>query len=116
MSAHPGIGEWYRIRGGDQFEVVAIDDDDGTVEVQYSDGTVEELDLADWEAQHANGDIDEADAPDDWHGPSDFDNDRGNSGFALNSHFDSGSQVAGGLDGLDLFDGNDSFGDSFSFR
>ena len=63
MSAQPGIGEWYRIRGGDQFEVVAIDEDDGTIEVQYSDGTVAELDLGDWEAQQTSRNVEEADAP-----------------------------------------------------
>ena len=112
MSAHPDIGEWYRIRGGDQFEVVAVDDDDGTVEVQYSDGSVEELDMGDWEAQAANGYIEEAESPDDWHASTDFDRDRDRAGsdFALSNHFDSGSQVAGGLDGLDLFDSNDSYG------
>src|SRR5947209_7446736 len=27
----PGIGEWYRHTGGDSFEVVAFDEDDGTI-------------------------------------------------------------------------------------
>jgi hypothetical protein len=30
----PGIGDWYRLSGGALFEVVALDDDDGTVEIQ----------------------------------------------------------------------------------
>ena len=45
----PGVGAWYRLNGGPPFEVVALDDDDGTIEVQYVDGTLEELDLEDWE-------------------------------------------------------------------
>jgi hypothetical protein len=106
MSAQPGIGEWYRIRGGGRFEVVAVDEDDGTIEVQYSDGTLEELELSDWEAQNAHGGIEKMEAPDDWSGPSDFDHDED---FAFNSHLDSGSHIAGGLDGLDLFEGPDSF-------
>jgi hypothetical protein len=109
MSAQPGIGEWYRIRGGDQFEVVAIDEDDGTIEVQYSDGTVEELDLGDWEAQQTSGNVEEADAPDDWSGSADFDKDREEVGY--NSHFDSSPHVSGGLEGLDLFENPD-----FSFQ
>ena len=40
----PTIGNWYRIHGGDSFEVVAFDEDDGTIELQYFDGTVEEMD------------------------------------------------------------------------
>ncbi|MGH8327740.1 MAG: DUF6763 family protein [Steroidobacteraceae bacterium] len=48
-SPRPIVGHWYRMEGG-LFEVVAIDDDDATVEIQYFDGTVEEMDLEDWEA------------------------------------------------------------------
>ena len=50
----PGIGEWYRHTGGDSFEVVAFDEDDGTIEIQYFDGTVEEMDTEDWESQWAD--------------------------------------------------------------
>ena len=35
----PSIGAWYRHTGGDSFEVVAFDEDDGTIEIQYFDGT-----------------------------------------------------------------------------
>ena len=42
---HPTIGAWYRLDGGESFEVVAFDTDDGTVEIQYFDGTVEELEM-----------------------------------------------------------------------
>jgi uncharacterized protein DUF6763 len=104
MSAQPDIGEWYRIRGGDQFEVVAIDEDDGTVEVQYFDGTVEELDLGDWESQYTNGDIEEVSAREDFKGSADDDEDA----HVLNGHMD-GPNIAGGLDGLDLFEAPDSF-------
>src|SRR6187399_395542 len=48
----PSIGDWYRQKeGGALFEVVALDDDDGTIEIQYFDGTVEEMDVEDWQAQ-----------------------------------------------------------------
>jgi hypothetical protein len=107
MSAQPDIGEWYRIRGGDQFEVVAIDEDDGTIEVQHFDGTVEEVDIGDWDALHAEGEIEEAEAPDDWSGSVDAED--GNGEFALTSHFDSGPHISGGLDGLDLFEAPDYF-------
>jgi hypothetical protein len=107
MNAQPDIGEWYRIRDGEQFEVVAIDEEDGTIEVQYFDGTVEELDIGDWERQHANGDIEDAEAPDDWSGSMDGDED--DEDFALNNHFDSRHHTAGGLDGLDLFESPDYF-------
>jgi hypothetical protein len=44
----PLIGKWYARPGGDSFEVVALDPDDATIEIQYFDGTIEELDLDDW--------------------------------------------------------------------
>ena len=46
----PSIGEWYRLNRGDSFEIVAVDEDDGTVEIQHFDGTIEEMDLEDWDA------------------------------------------------------------------
>jgi hypothetical protein len=42
------IGNWYRIASGDSFEVVALDLDSETVEIQYYDGAVEELDFDSW--------------------------------------------------------------------
>ena len=46
MSAHPPmIGDWYSLRGGQLFEVVAVDEATGSVEMQYFDGTLEEMDI-----------------------------------------------------------------------
>ena len=36
MSAQPEIGAWYRLRGGESFEVVAIDDADGTIDLRFA--------------------------------------------------------------------------------
>ena len=44
----PYIGLWYTDIAGNSFEVVAIDEDDRTIEIQYFDGTVGELDFAMW--------------------------------------------------------------------
>jgi len=65
----PVIGEWYRCASGELFEVVAIDTDDDTIEIQYFDGTLEEYDRETWEAQG----IVEADPPEDWTGSVDVD-------------------------------------------
>ncbi len=77
----PVIGEWYRKPGSNLFEVVAIDLDDGTVEIQHFDGTVEEIDLETW------GDmmLQQAEAPEDYSGsldiqPEDYGVDREGSG------------------------------------
>ena len=99
----PNVGEWYRQSGGSLFEVVAKDEDDGTIEIQYFDGTVEEMDFEDWEAQWDEGGIEAAEAPEDWSGSVDVepedDNGRGS------DDYDSDRRLgASSLDGLDLFE------------
>jgi hypothetical protein len=68
----PNIGEWYRNPGG-VFEVVAYDEDDGTIEIQYFDGTIEELEREDWNAQWKEGTLEAGEAPEDWSGSVDVD-------------------------------------------
>jgi len=63
----PVIGEWFRRTGGDSFEVVAIDRDDHTIEIQYFDGTVEEMELDEWR----EAEIESCEAPEDWTGSLD---------------------------------------------
>src|ERR1700694_6334941 len=67
----PAIGDWYRLSGGAVFEGVALHDDDGTIEIQYFDGTVEEMDIEDWETQWQDGGLEAAEAPEDWSGSGD---------------------------------------------
>ena len=63
----PVIGEWFRRTGGDSFEVVAIDRDDRTIEIQYFDGTVEEIEVDEW----LEDEIEACEAPEDWTGSVD---------------------------------------------
>ena len=107
MRAQPEIGAWYRLRGGESFEVVAIDEDDGTIEMQTFDGTVEEMEIEDWDTQRASGEIENAEAPEDWSGSVDVDSE--DDAPAPNSGLEGDSQLAGGLEGLDLFDAPDLF-------
>lgn len=107
MAAQPDIGEWYRVREGSLFEVVAVDEDDHTIEVQYFDGTVEEMDFDDWSSQRANGEIEDAQAPEDWSGSVDVDTE--DDAPTPNSGLDGDTQMASGLDGLDVFEGRDIF-------
>ncbi|WP_297526610.1 DUF6763 family protein [Thiohalobacter sp.] len=67
----PRIGDWYRTATGDTFEIVAYDEDDQTVELQYFDGTVEELDLDSWYEL----DIEITEPPEDWSGSMDIERD-----------------------------------------
>ena len=50
------------------FEVVAVDDDDGTIDIQHFDGTLEEAGPDEWLAMRA----DVAQAPEDWSGSVDI--------------------------------------------
>jgi hypothetical protein len=102
----PAIGDWYRMNGGALFEVVALDDDDGTIEIQYFDGTVEEMDIEDWEAQWEDGALEAAEAPEDWSGSVDVEasDDEGHNSESLAEDRD---LRASGLEGIDLFEGSD---------
>ncbi|NBC23954.1 MAG: hypothetical protein GVY21_10800 [Gammaproteobacteria bacterium] len=44
----PAIGHWYRRPNGRLFEIVAIDEADGTLEIQYFDATLGEIDVETW--------------------------------------------------------------------
>jgi hypothetical protein len=98
----PGIGSWYRLTGGELFEVVAVDDDDGTIEIQYVDGTVEEMDVEDWDAQCDDGALESAEAPEDWSGWSDEATDE--QGRGLEGGTEDRDLRASGLEGIDLFE------------
>src|ERR1700719_3787960 len=67
----PIVGQWYRGGTNELFEVVAIDDEDETIEVQYFDGTVTEIEFDCWNEQLLDELIDAADAPEDWSGAVD---------------------------------------------
>lgn len=64
----PAVGEWYANSQGVTFEVVAVDEEEGTIGVQYFDGTLEELDIDAWDELRAR----EVDPPEDWSGSLDI--------------------------------------------
>jgi len=64
----PVVNNWYRDTDNDRvFEVVAVDDDDGTVEIQYFESEVEELDIDNWYEMT----LEVMAQPEDWSGPYD---------------------------------------------
>ena len=67
--AYPVIGKWFRRRNGALFEVVAVDEDDGTIDIQFFDGTIDEVELDAWPGLLPL----EVDAPEDWSGSVDMD-------------------------------------------
>ena len=100
----PEIGDWYRMRGtGSLFEVVAADLDDGTIEIQYFDGTVEEMDTEDWESQWADRALEAAEQPEDWTGSVDVES-SDDSATGSDISGDETMLRASPLDGIDLFE------------
>src|SRR5712672_626951 len=100
----PAIGDWYRSSGGVLFEVVAFDEDDGTIEIQYFDGTVEEMDTEDWESQWADRALQAAEPPEDWSGSVDVESTDDTAAGSDLSGDESGGLRASALDGIDLFE------------
>ncbi len=48
MYEEPVVGAFYEDAEGRTFEVIAFDENDGTVEIQYGESPSEEIDLDDW--------------------------------------------------------------------
>lgn len=69
--AYPVIGKWFRRPNGNTFEVVAVDEEEHTIELQHFDGTIEEVDLETWAELLTI----EVAAPEDWSGSVDMDPD-----------------------------------------
>ena len=64
----PIEGNWYHhINTGQDFMVVDVNEAEGTVDIQYFDGNLEELELEEWEEM----DLEEIEPPEDWTGPLD---------------------------------------------
>ena len=66
---YPVIGHWFRRSNGTLFEVVAVDEQDSTIEIQQFDGTIDEVDLESWPELLPV----EVGAPEDWSGAVDMD-------------------------------------------
>ena len=62
----PEVGAWYQdITSGSLFEVVAIDEEGGTIEYQMVDGEVGEYDINSWQQLY----LLQAEPPEDWRSP-----------------------------------------------
>lgn len=64
----PMVGNWYQhLDKGQRFEVIAVDEEEGMVEIQTFDGTLEQFDLDTWYEM----DLEPIEIPEDWAGPLD---------------------------------------------
>lgn len=92
----PVVGEWYQGIDGANFEIVAIDKEERTIEIQYFDGAIEELDFSSW----AQLPMQPSDPPEDWSGPMDMMREDYVSDSTISSH----ESWANPLDVLDEMD------------
>lgn len=63
----PEVGTWYKDATGSSFEVIFVDEGEGTVEVQFFDGTLESFDRETWDEME----LTRRAPPEDWSGPYD---------------------------------------------
>lgn len=69
---YPSVGVWYwDIDHADQFEIVAEDKLDQSIEIQYFSGEIEELDMDTWFEMR----VVSIAAPKDWSGPYEIEKD-----------------------------------------
>jgi hypothetical protein len=80
----PRIGDWYQDISGENFEIVAIDEDEATLEIQYFDGAVEEIDYDSWYEME----IEPIEPPEDWSGSLDIEREDYGVDLEMNSHND----------------------------
>ena len=63
----PVIGDWFKNELGESFEIVAIDEKDASIEVQFYDGEIAEYDMETWRMLN----IVPISPPEDWSAPFD---------------------------------------------
>lgn len=64
----PIEGNWYMdLDTGQKFEVLVVDDEAGIIEIQYFDGSVDQIDLDAWQEMN----LEAIEEPEDWTGPMD---------------------------------------------
>jgi len=72
LDLDPIVLNWYRhLDKGQEFRVVAVDEDAATVDLQYFDGTLDTVDLDAWYEL----DIEAIEPPEDWSGSLDIERD-----------------------------------------
>jgi hypothetical protein len=68
----PAAGQWYEnLEENESFRVLSVDEDAETIEIEYLDGDIEEIDLDTW----AELDLDKVDEPEGWAGANEDDDD-----------------------------------------
>lgn len=100
----PIVGGWYSSHG-ELFEVVAVDDDARSIEIQHADGSLAELDHDEWGLSRKAGALRGAEPPEGLSASDDLDSDTDEDYRSARAPYDDDVSLrASGLDALDLFD------------
>ena len=67
MDVIPAVGNWYQNPDQSKFEVIALDEDEGIIEIQYFDGELDEMEFDVWPQLGLEG----ISPPEDWTGAYD---------------------------------------------
>src|SRR5688572_4870070 len=89
------VGDWYQVALEPAFEVVAVDADQETIEIQYFDGTVQEISFDDWTEMRPQPSA----QPEDFSGAMDIDKED----YGIEPDRLSGDSLSNPLDQLDRF-------------
>jgi hypothetical protein len=63
----PTVGNWYQNPDQSKFEVIALDEDEGVIEIQYFDGELDEMEFEVWPQLG----LESVSPPEDWTGAYD---------------------------------------------
>ncbi len=63
----PAVGNWYQSPDQTKFEVIALDEEDGVIEIQYFDGELDEVEFEAWSQMG----LETIPPPEDWTGAFD---------------------------------------------
>jgi hypothetical protein len=67
--ADPILENWYRhVDKGQRFQIIAVDEEEGLIEVQHFDGGLEELEITDWYQME----LEPIEEPENWSGAVDI--------------------------------------------
>jgi hypothetical protein len=98
----PIVSSWYQhLDKGQKFQVVAVDESESVIDIQYFDGDIEEIDLDDWYLM----DIEQIESPEDISGALDISelDDLGSSFSDSNPEdWDTSAGTVKGIDDSDL--------------
>jgi hypothetical protein len=102
----PIVSSWYQhLDKGQKFQVVAVDESESVIDIQYFDGDIEEIDLDDWYLM----DIEQIESPEDISGALDISEPDDLGSSFSDSNPEDWDTSAGAVKGIDAPDYSEEF-------